>query len=122
MTPPRRIQHRREHPRGTRRSLEASDAFGTPNNGQNRPSSASRSGSSGTATSGTSGLTGDPPTPPSPSNYFNYAPYSEEDPNLDADEATGDSDVEGEESELHAEGVQERTAHDVEQFSDLLKK
>ena len=114
MSPNRRIQRRREHAGGPRRSLAESGAYDTPNNGQNRRGSLSTSSSADGATADDD----DTPLSPSTPNYFNYAPFSEQDPNLDGDEAGGDSDVEGEEIDEHADAALLRLQHDAEEASE----
>ena len=98
MAPSRRLQHGRVHPSSARRALNGSGTYETPNNGQNRQGGSARSSVSTTSGDETAA----PSPPPSPSNYSEYVPFSEEDPNLDADEAAGDSNVEGEEIDAHA--------------------
>ena len=90
MAPRRRVQHHREHSRAGRGASGEDEAFRTPNNSGRQSgahSNGSTSGSQSAATSSSSSAT--------PPDEINYQPYSEDDHNLDAEEAGGDSDVEG---------------------------
>ena len=117
MMPPRHIQCHREHAGSARRSLAGSGAFKMPSGGQNWQ------GSSSTSSSTDDGATADDessPAPPSPSECFNFSAYSDQDPNLDADEAGGDSNVEGEEINEHSEAALDRLRHDADEAACIL--
>ena len=95
------IQRSRDSTRSHRRASLVNEPYRTPENQQNDAHAASSASASGAgasigASGSSSSLRSSQEAPPSTGDFNIYTAYSEDDPNLDIDEAGGVSDFEGE--------------------------
>ena len=104
MSPSRRLLHVRVNGVGAKCALAVSngfgDSYGMPNLAHDCCADKSTPSGNSYLASAESGAASAAASPPAAG--LNYAAYSDDDPNLD-DEARGDSDVEGDEVDIHSE-------------------